>query len=105
MEDSVTSLKGHTSEVFICSWNPTIDLLASGSKDSTARLWQIPHGRSGPSQCRPCMKTTQILKHVRDGTKVKEHKDVTTLDWNSDGTLLATGTFDGQARIWTVMAS
>ena len=48
-----------------------------------------------------CTKTTQILKHVRDGTKVKEHKDVTTLDWNSDGTLLATGTFDGQARIWT----
>ena len=100
-EDSVTSLKGHTSEVFICSWNPTTDLLASGSKDSTARLWQIPHGRSGPPASEMCMKTTQILKHVRDGTKVKEHKDVTTLDWNSDGTLLATGTFDGQARIWT----
>ena len=47
------------------------------------------------------MKTTQILKHVREGAKGKEHKDVTTLDWNADGSLLATGTFDGQARIWT----
>jgi transducin (beta)-like 1 len=26
---------------------------------------------------------------------------VTTLDWNADGTLLATGSYDGLARIWT----
>ena len=29
------------------------------------------------------------------------NKDVTSLDWNSDGTLLATGSYDGFARIWT----
>ena len=28
-------------------------------------------------------------------------KDVTTLDWNGDGSLLATGSYDGFARIWT----
>ena len=27
-------------------------------------------------------------------------KDVTTLDWNLEGTLLATGSYDGLARIW-----
>ncbi len=27
-------------------------------------------------------------------------KDVTTLDWNSEGSLLATGSYDGHARIW-----
>ena len=27
-------------------------------------------------------------------------QDVTTLDWNGDGTLLATGSYDGQARVW-----
>ncbi len=26
---------------------------------------------------------------------------MTSLDWNSDGTLLATGSYDGFARIWT----
>ncbi|CAF2074513.1 unnamed protein product, partial [Rotaria magnacalcarata] len=34
----VTVLCGHESEVFICVWNPTYDLLASGSDDSTAHV-------------------------------------------------------------------
>uniref|UniRef100_A0A8C1WK75 Transducin beta like 1 X-linked n=1 Tax=Cyprinus carpio TaxID=7962 RepID=A0A8C1WK75_CYPCA len=35
------------------------------------------------------------------GQDVPSNKDVTSLDWNSDGTLLATGSYDGFARIWT----
>jgi transducin (beta)-like 1 len=29
-DDQVTMLEGHTSEVFICAWNPVNSLLASG---------------------------------------------------------------------------
>ncbi|KAJ0785688.1 putative transcription factor WD40-like family [Helianthus annuus] len=95
----VTVLKGHTSEVFVCAWSPTESLLASGSGDSTARIWTIRYG--------PCRSDTQngpsnvaVLKHYRGRTNDKS-KDVTTLDWNGEGTLLATGSYDGQARIWS----
>ncbi|XP_031251478.1 WD40 repeat-containing protein HOS15 isoform X2 [Pistacia vera] len=94
----VTILEGHTSEVCACAWSPTGSLLASGSGDSTARIWTITDGTSrsgaqnGPSN-------VLVLKHVK-GRNNEKSKDVTTLDWNGEGTLLATGSYDGQARIW-----
>ncbi|CAA6667393.1 unnamed protein product [Spirodela intermedia] len=94
----VTILGGHTSEVFACAWSPTGSLLASGSGDSTARIWTIPQGHCGSStQNEP--PNSSVLRHFRGRTNEKS-KDVTTLDWNGEGTLLATGSYDGHARIW-----
>ncbi|KAM7250621.1 hypothetical protein ACFE04_022504 [Oxalis oulophora] len=91
----VTVLEGHTSEVCACAWSPTASLLASGSGDSTARIWTIPRGASetdGPLN-------VVVLRHTKGKANGKS-KDVTTLDWNGEGTLLATGSYDGHARIW-----
>ncbi|KAJ0982079.1 hypothetical protein J5N97_010334 [Dioscorea zingiberensis] len=95
----VTILEGHSSEVFACAWSPVGSLLASGSGDSTARIWTIHDGPCGTNlQTTP--QIVQVLKHFRGRTNEKS-KDVTTLDWNGEGTLLATGSYDGQARVWT----
>ena len=49
-EEQVTTLAGHTSEVFICAWSPSSLQLASGSGDSTARIWRVPDGPCGKGQ-------------------------------------------------------
>ncbi|CAK7337758.1 unnamed protein product [Dovyalis caffra] len=95
----VMILEGHTSEVCGCAWSPTGSLLASGSGDSTARIWTIAEGTSR-SVVQNDPLNVLVLKHVKGRTNEKS-KDVTTLDWNGEGTLLATGSYDGQARIWS----
>jgi len=75
--NKATVLRGHESEVFICAWNPVSDLLASGSGDSTARIWNLNENSSGGS-------TQLVLRHcIREGGHdVPSNKDVTSLDWN-----------------------
>jgi len=96
--NKATVLRGHESEVFICAWNPTNDLLASGSGDSTARIWNMNDNNSGTGA------SQLVLRHCiqKGGTEVPSNKDVTSLDWVCDGTLLATGSYDGYARIWSI---
>ncbi|XP_022125770.2 F-box-like/WD repeat-containing protein TBL1XR1 isoform X2 [Pieris rapae] len=93
----VTVLRGHETEVFICAWNPSADLLASSSGDSTARIWDMTDNATS-------IPNPLILHHCiqNSGTDVPTNKDVITLDWNCDGNLLATGAYDGCTRIWTI---
>eukprot|EP00064_Thunnus_orientalis_P004593 superscaffoldBa00000421_g4605 len=70
--------------------------IISHSGDSTARIWNLNEKNNSNS-------TQLVLRHcIREGGQdVPSNKDVTSLDWNSEGTLLATGSYDGYARIWT----
>jgi WD40 repeat protein len=82
--DHATILRGHDNEVFACAWNPAFDLLASGSSDSTARIWSTDK--------ESLRKGTSIVLH-HTAPHGEDAKDVTSLEWNSDGTLLATGSY------------
>lgn len=89
-------LWGHESEVFICAWNSVSDLLALGSGDSTARIGNLSENSTSGS-------TQLVFRHGigERGQDVPSNKDVISLDWNSEGTLLTTGSYDGFARTWT----
>ncbi|WKA09884.1 hypothetical protein VitviT2T_027495 [Vitis vinifera] len=93
----VATLAGHTDEVVVCAWNPTCSLLASGSHDSTARIWTIVDGA-----CNSTLQDVLVLTHA--GAMTVEDNGfaaICELDWKGDGTLLATGSCTGETRIWT----
>ncbi|THD21946.1 F-box /WD repeat-containing protein ebi [Fasciola gigantica] len=69
----------------------------SSSGDSTARIWNLEEPLANPPQV-PHLVLTHYVN--RDGQTVLSNKDVTSLDWNSDGSFLATGSYDGYARVW-----
>jgi len=94
--DEVLYLRKHKSEVFMCAWNPKYtNLIATGSGDASARIWQMggPDAQSG-------FVAVRELPHGASPTD-RKNKDVTTLEWSSDGNLLATGSYDGVARVWS----
>lgn len=101
--DNVAVLAGHDAEVFCCSWHPHDELLASGSGDSTVRIWNFSCDAPAAHYIR-APPESRILDYVAapgHSTHVEEDHDVTTLEWSVDGTLLATGCMDGVARLWT----
>lgn len=94
--EDITVLKGHRKEVFVCSWNPRASVIASGSGDSTARIWELDSGTSIVLDHRSSDTTT-----ATDGAAAATNNDITTLDWNSKGSKLATGCYDGLGRVWS----
>lgn len=84
----------------MCVWNPSRQQLASGSADGVCRLWGL-HAMT-PEQWASNSDVslpTSIMPHAK--VEGEKYKDVTSITWSPDGQLLATGCYDGMARIWT----
>ncbi|KZT41403.1 WD40 repeat-like protein [Sistotremastrum suecicum HHB10207 ss-3] len=102
--DPVYIMKGHAAEVFVCSWNPHFsNKVATGSRDATVLIWTVGERSGQPSSdgTPPPKPNEQVgppieLRHLPP----TDQSDVTSMDWNPQGTLLATGSYDSVLRIW-----
>src|SRR5581483_4852259 len=76
-------LKGHTALVEALAFSPNGKLLASGSRDNTARIWDLASGKS----------KQELSGHA---------ERITDLTFSPGGQRLVTASRDHTARIWSV---
>ena len=75
------TLRGHVGAVYQLCWSSDSRLLASGSKDSTIKVWEVK---------------TRKLKEDLPG-----HADeVFAVDWSPDGRHVASGGKDRNLKMW-----
>ena len=89
-QNSVLVLQGHMGDVYCGEWSPDGKRLATGSADATAIIWKM-----GENGC--------VHRYILDHATQQERrgKEIAALTWNASGTILATGCWDGSARLWT----
>jgi WD40 repeat protein len=85
---------GHRSWVYSMAFHPTLPLLATGSKDNTAKLWSFnPYGSKANNMSATCVATLG---------GVKGHRDlVTSVAFQPKLPLLATSSIDMTAKLWS----
>ncbi|CUS09556.1 unnamed protein product [Tuber aestivum] len=92
-EDSVI-LGQEDKNISICAWNPIhSNVLATASQDSIARIWNVPIDATSSTAIQ-----NKVILHDPSRSL---NRDVTAIRWSPGGDLIATGSYDGQTRIWT----
>ncbi|WWC95894.1 hypothetical protein V866_002761 [Kwoniella sp. B9012] len=89
----------HRDAVSCVAWNPkNRDVLATGSGDGTARLWEFTSSSTSPTSHLTTLKKPAVIYHK---SIESSKKNVTAVCWHPDGTMLATGSYDGVGRLFT----
>lgn len=92
--EGIYVLRAHAAEVFVASWNPvTPGSLITGSRDATVIYWDIPIAPHDMLPGYPPLPTMKL------SLTNNSQADLTSLDWNHDGSLVAIGSYDSVLRI------
>ena len=119
-----TTLEGHAKAVQSVSWSPDSEHVASGSVDSTIKIWRAKTGSlvrtieghtgavnsvlwsrdglrvvsgSGDGSVKMWNSETGMLERTLEG----HTEDVVAVAWSIDGQFLLSGSFDRSAIIWS----
>jgi len=88
------TLKGHAAEVWSVSWSPDATRLATASGDGTAKVWEAAGGRE-------LLTLKGHTGNVRSVSgSANDLRQAMSVSWSPDGTRLATGSWDGTAKVW-----
>ncbi len=79
-------LEGHTEAIYGIDFSPNGELLASGSRDNSVRVWDVKTGKE----------LFFSLEH---------NGEVHSVAFSTDGAMLASGGADGKIRLWDVESS
>lgn len=97
--ERIATLEEHGGEVATTVFSPDGTLLLTGSLDKTAKLWRLPSGLSASPSADG---TDKDRKPEVVMTFIGHEDGVSSVDFASPGTFLATGSFDGTAKVWGV---
>lgn len=97
--ECVATLEEHKGAVASTAFSPEGTLLLTGSLDKTAKLWRLPTALppSSPGGAKDKDRTPECVKTLEG------HEDgVTSAEFSSQGSFIATGSLDGTAKVWGV---
>jgi len=121
----IRTLSGHTDDVYSVAFSPDAEVLASGSRDNTIKLWRVPNGSlirtltghtdwvysvafspGGQMLGSGSRDDTIKLWRVSDGSLIRtlrEHSDwILSVAFSPDGEMLASGSADATIKLWRV---
>jgi ribosome biogenesis protein len=100
----VSVLKGHSSNVEAVDFNPTGNLICTGSQDKTIKFWDISGQIPKEEPKKKKAKTHDESNHEIEslGTLEGHKAAITSILWRKTENVLISGSFDHTIRLWDV---